>query len=90
MSRVSVLQDFENVDRPGFKREGIGSSVQELAVSDAFYPELRNYLGANLKAVPFVEADFSISVNRGEIVITGFERSATTAAFPSSKTGTNG
>jgi hypothetical protein len=89
MSRVTVLQDFEDVDRGTFKRLGVGMSSQELQVSDHFYPELKSYLSANLKAAPVVEADFSIAVNRGELVITGFERGVASGPSAVPKTGTN-
>lgn len=91
ISRVMVLNTLESVERKGFRRDAVGRSVQEIAVSDGFSHELKTYLSANLKTGPVVEVDLVLGFSsRGEATITGFERVVGSGPVASmAKTGTD-
>lgn len=87
--RANALVPMVSGERGQTKRECLGMSLQEFQVADSFFPEFRGYFAANSESgKKVVEVDLSTTFDRGQLVITGFEKVEAKSPLSFGKTGT--
>lgn len=67
MNRLIALSEFDPVDAQNYKLSGNGCSVQEVEVSNSFYPKLLMYFASqfDFEKSPIVPIEFQTSLANG-------------------------